>query len=91
MTESNHPATQQSITPTLRYLGAGTFRKISATMPSAEAPENFACGSKPRRCAITGSGNLLDMVRRHEIESVKQRDACAAFMSASEARGLAPS
>jgi len=38
-----------------------------------------------------GHGQFLDLFRRDKFQPVKNASACAAFMSASDARGLAPS
>ena len=38
-----------------RQAGTFTFFNTSATMPAADTPENFACGSSESRCAMTGT------------------------------------
>ena len=37
----------------------GTFFSTSCTTPRAVKPENFACGSIAKRCAITGSASSI--------------------------------
>src|SRR5439155_901992 len=71
--------------------GTGTFFTTSSTIPRAVTPEKRACGSITSRCARTGTASSWTCSGTTKAPPSRSASAWAAFTSASEARGLAPS
>src|SRR2546427_113595 len=73
------------------HAGTGTFFTISSTIPRAVTPEKRACASITSRCARTGTASSWTCSGTTNAPPSRSASAWAAFTSASEARGLAPS
>src|SRR6185369_7076352 len=72
------------------YAGTGKVLTISSTMLCAVTPVKRACESTTIRCAITGSAISWTCSGVTKSPPSSRARAWAAFMSASDARGLAP-